>query len=450
MYSFNTCHTHRKGTALLLAIIALGILASFALSISYVSMQEVNKSMNYRHNAQAVLNAQSGLDYMIYTLQNCTIARAGNQLRQMENIATAITDRATCTASYDEWGVYISSFDQTSGGTFECALLKDPVESKKYKLYAKGEFQDAPHMVSVDCFIQASTLFDCAGFGDAGVELDSGAVTDSYDSSLGTWASQATNSHDGISYAQADGSLGSNQDILVGGGAAVFGSATPGPEGTLTNNGYVDGSTNNSSSLKELPPIEIPEPEWYHGTVKYEEDDVTINPGVHHYDSFYAEECTVTMIGPCSLVADSFELDADVQLVIDDTNGPVNIYGTGYFNLDRETDLGNPDNPSGLRIWVTTDTDDDRVIFDAEANTWATFYAPNADLNLDAEGAIFGSVIGRSIYMDRGFRLHYDEDLLNSGNNINFVFDQTGYAEYQNKYSMNMVFGSDYGNMEDD
>ncbi len=430
----------RKGVALLLAIIALGLLVSIGLSMSYVSMSEVQKSTNYRHNAQAVLNAQSGLDYMIYTLQNTEPLRANTQLQQMANIADAITNRATCSVTYDEWGLYVSSFDQTAGGSFECALLKDPVEEKKYTLYAKGEFQGAPHMVSVDCYIQAATLFDCGGFGDAGVELDSGAVTDSYNSSLGTYASQAVNTHDGFTFANTDGSLGSNQDILVGAGAVVFGSATPGPAGTITNNGYVSGSTDNANETMEMETIEIPTPDWYHGSLNHE-GDLAIGPGVHHYDSFYVEGGEITITGPAAIIADSFEIDADVQITIDDANGPVDIYGTGYFNLDRETDLGNPDAPHNLRIWITTDTDDHAVIIDAEANTWGTIYAPNADLNLDASGAIFGSVIGRSIYMDRGFRLHYDEDLLNHGKNILFVFDQSGYTEYQNKYSMFNVFG---------
>ena len=66
-------------------------------------------------------------------------------------------------------------------------------------------------------------------FGDESMLMDSNAMVDSYDSSLGTYASQATNGTDPDHYAGESGNVGSNGNIDLLANTVVHGNATPGP-----------------------------------------------------------------------------------------------------------------------------------------------------------------------------------------------------------------------------
>jgi len=76
--------------------------------------------------------------------------------------------------------------------------------------------------------------------------------TDAYDSRLGSYASQATNTDALGPYAKGGGGLGANGDISVSGGT-VRGDAIPGVGGTTTVGGVVTGSTKPRSEPLTLP-----------------------------------------------------------------------------------------------------------------------------------------------------------------------------------------------------
>ncbi len=85
----------KDGYALLLAVIALGILVSLSLAASYVSLQEVRKTGNFTRDTQALWNAQSGLAFMSYTLQNIEPARAGDPFLHTAPATSTSTGRPT-------------------------------------------------------------------------------------------------------------------------------------------------------------------------------------------------------------------------------------------------------------------------------------------------------------------------------------------------------------------
>src|SRR4029079_14943892 len=96
----------------------------------------------------------------------------------------------------------------------------------------------------------------------------SNVFVDSYRSTLGSYASQATNTWTatGQAYARANGNLGSNGDIDIKNGI-VFGSATPGPTSTVTIGGAtVTGATTPAAAALDIPSQTFTAPKTSTGT----------------------------------------------------------------------------------------------------------------------------------------------------------------------------------------
>src|SRR4030095_2062290 len=74
-------------------------------------------------------------------------------------------------------------------------------------------------------------MWTWALYGRESANLDSSVRVDSYDSTLGSYASQVVGS--GLTaHALEEGALGSNGDIFIGPATNVWGDATPGPRHT--------------------------------------------------------------------------------------------------------------------------------------------------------------------------------------------------------------------------
>jgi hypothetical protein len=135
----------------------------------------------------------------------------------------------------------------------------------------------------------------------------------------------------------------------------------------------------------------------------------------------------LTIKGPATLVVDHFNTNSNSGVVVDNSAGPVTIYGTGYFRLDSNSTVSSVSKkPSDIQIYITTNNYTEvgssatvdtlkPVKIGSNAALYATVYAPNAFVTLDSNGGFFGSIIAKLISMDSNFGIHFDEDLLNMG-----------------------------------
>lgn len=254
-------------------------------------------------------------------------------------------------------------------------------------------------------------------FGDDGLQMDSNARVDSYDSSLGDYDSQVTgNGND--AHAGESGSVGSNQDVTLDSNTAVYGDASPGPAGvaTVTGNAVVTGSTAPSVSEFELPTLEIPpvgsSGDW---TLSGSSSD-SFPAGEHGFDAFRLESsATLTLVGPAVLVCDSFVMDSNSEIIVDATNGPVEIYVRDDFLLNSNALISSLTNiPADVRISLESDNiiDLDDVDFDSNSKLYGVLFAPNAHVMINSNFELFGSLVARQVSLDSNSQIHFDEALL--------------------------------------
>ncbi|MBI5766295.1 MAG: hypothetical protein HZA93_00755 [Verrucomicrobia bacterium] len=91
------------------------------------------------------------------------------------------------------------------------------------------------------------------------------------------------------------------------------------------------------------------------------------------------------------------------------TQGNISLAGNGVLN----TNLA----PSSLQIWGTRSTTGQTVSIAGNGALKAIVYAPNANVTINGNGDVMGSVVGNNITVTGNASFHYDESLANWGGN---------------------------------
>lgn len=303
-------------------------------------------------------------------------------------------------------------------------ITANDLGSNMTSLTATGRDNKAVSRVEVIVRPTQVQLYKWAAFGDEGMEMASNAFVDSYDSSLGTYADQAVNGSGADTYALQNGNVGSNLDVTLKQNANVNGDAVPGPTGTATilGSATVSGSTTPAPNESDMPPLEVPDlPSLGDLTVS---SDTTLASGTYHYDHLSVSASkTLKVFGPATLVFDYMELRSNANLIVDATDGPVEVYVRKDFILNSNTLVASTRyDPSDVSIYlesdnvidpnVDVDLNPDIVSLDSNAQLYGTLYAPNARIEINSNFELFGSLVARSTLLDSNARLHFDEALL--------------------------------------
>ncbi|MCP3920533.1 MAG: hypothetical protein GY711_33825 [bacterium] len=260
-------------------------------------------------------------------------------------------------------------------------------------------------------------------FGDEGMILDSNAMVDSYDSSSGDYASQATNGSGNSTHAGSDGHVGSNGNVHLRQNSSVYGDATPGPTSTVTvdGNAQVTGSTAPASQPMPMPPIDVPVIPTSGDLTVAGQSAHQLPAGEHRFERLNLEPgSTLTIVGPATVVVAAADLDQNSQLLIDGTAGDVEIYVENDFILGSNT-LVSPisHNPSELSLYLEAnnvadplqDIDLDEVDLLSNAKLYGTIYAPNARIDVNSNFELFGAIAARALVLDSNSKVHFDESL---------------------------------------
>ena len=176
-----------------------------------------------------------------------------------------------------------------------------------------AQAQLGPATSTVEAVVQEATvsIWAYGAFGDEYVTMDSNAMVDSYDASLGSYASQEVNGSGNSTYASANGNVGSNDFITIRQNSTIHGAATPGPNSSTTviGNASVSGSTAPSTTTVEMPPL-TPPALTFTGPLSVPGGDTVVLPaGDHAYDSLLVGTgATLQVTGPATLYVGSAEL----------------------------------------------------------------------------------------------------------------------------------------------
>ena len=379
----------RRGSSLIFVVMVLAAVAMLSLSLVSVMNSSQRELQGSRENLSALYVSEAGLSAALRDLAEGGFGDLGSQNEPIE---------------YGSSSFYV-----------EVGNLGDE------RLQLRSVGRDDRSEVGVELVVRRvpDGFFQWAAFGDESLHLDSNSRTDSYDSDAGTYASQASGAGNDY-HANENGDVGSNENVTMDSNIAVWGDAVPGPSGTVSGSqlANITGSTTPAPAATELPPINVPVipllgPGGFNTT--------TLSSGEYHYSTFQVHNNqTLTIVGPASIVCDNFILKSDSQIRVDATNGPVRFYVMNDFIMNSNSRVYSLTyKPLDVAFSLLSDNiidpdvsvDLDDVEFESNSKIFGTLYAPNAEVVIDSNFELFGSLVSRRVNLDSNCRLHYDEAL---------------------------------------
>ena len=382
----------QRGAALVMIVFAVVGLAALSAGLMYVGLGRAKEQRGEQEKIHADYVCQAGLSQAMYQLQ-----------RGLP-------------------GDVASQNNPSVWGTSQFYVQETHVTPTVIRLTAVG--MDDRDGASQELTVREvpNTIWQYGAFGREFLHMDSNARVDSYNSTLGTYASQAVNGSGSNTYALSNGDIGSNGDIALDQNATVWGDALAGPSHmtTILGNAAVTGSTIPASQQVQLPAINVPSyPSVGNWTVN---SDTTLGAGNYHYgDLRIGTGRTLTFTGPSNVVCSNMWLRSNAAIVVNATNGPVNFYVIDDFILESNAQIHSTTyHPIDVRINLLSDNVINPEVnveideFDLNSNTavYGTILAPTAAVTINSNFQMYGSLMARSLDVDSNARFHFDEALI--------------------------------------
>jgi hypothetical protein len=250
-------------------------------------------------------------------------------------------------------------------------------------------------------------------FSNKAMQLSQGVTIDSYDSTLGTYASQATHSYGGTTYAGSEGTAAaSNGTIQLHDLVKVFGDVHCGPNLTpsISGSAYVSGDKTPSSTTIPLKAIPVPVLASSGVYSVANSATKTINPGKYHFTNLTQGKFSkLKIVGPATVVLDGYTTGASATLQLDCSGGPITIYDTGVWSVDKNYVVGpiagtELDAAFLISSFGTVD-------FDQGSKLQVGFYAPNATIHVNQGAEVWGGLVADQINVDQTTKFHFDVNL---------------------------------------
>ena len=240
--------------------------------------------------------------------------------------------------------------------------------------------------------------------------LSNEVLADSYDSDLGTYASQVPVGSD---HAGNNAFIASNGDIVVEQHSTIYGDVRPGASGTVTLvSATVSGSTAPVAEPFVMEPVVAPV--LPAGTpLALGSTSTAIPPGEHRFESLsIGSKGVLSIPGPATIV-----IDGDVQIgsgvVVEvGTKGPVEIYVGGDMRMGTKSSFVTPSmDPNNVALFLTGE--DAKAELKSHTGFYGIVYGPDASIELDNGFEMFGSLAARHYFAaNNKLKLHFDEALM--------------------------------------
>lgn len=421
---------NKKGVVLVFILMA----AVFGGIIAYSFF--ITSSTSYRHESlrgcdtQAMKTTDSGINYALYKLN--------------EGFSLDIGFSITLTGTDNK-------------GDFSVTLTR--IDEELYKANSTGTYiagpQTCSHQIEAYIIKRIKSIFTYGLFSDRDLTFVGNPLVDSYNSDNGPYSGQATNvdPEHGVTYANANGDIGTNKNITLTGNTLIYGDASYGPGGTIFygTGSYIAGTTSQLEEKLVLPSFDFPPapPENNNDLIppqiyNPQQQKIKITQGSHTLPSgtYYVKD--LDMSGNSSklrisdnstlYITNSLSMVGGSQLIIGDNvtivvvgktaisgnaqitvNGMTTFYGGGDFSITGNGFVNTMQKPDQLQIYLSTNstTTQDKVTFSGNADYYGTLYAPYAYVHIGGNAATYGSIIGGEIKYNGNASFHYDEDLAN-------------------------------------
>ena len=258
--------------------------------------------------------------------------------------------------------------------------------------------------------------FDYGAFASCNIKMSGGGVTNSYDSSIGSYAvsqsTPASNGNLGENCSSADSIVLTGSTTDVNGDIAVGPGGTPGSVISTSGGAQYSTSSTLSSSLT-LTSVTVPPTGSNLGDLSCSTNCSPISNNTYH-DVKVTSGATLTL-NASTYVMDSLSLSGNSFISVG--SAPIIVYLTCINTTNNALDL------SGGTVANSTQKSTDLVFM--LASTCATakisggtsasyaIYAPDTDVTITGGGAIYGAVVAKSVTNTGGSSIYYDKALKN-------------------------------------
>ncbi|MCP3914748.1 MAG: hypothetical protein GY711_04210 [bacterium] len=223
----------------------------------------------------------------------------------------------------------------------------------------------------------------------------------------------------GIDHTLNGALIGSNGSIALTGTGAdapeVFGDVVPGAGGQVVTYGdaVVTGDTTARTETVDLPAVEVPAVDMLGPVVHDSAIPMVVSPSTIGYASItVATDAELIVRGPCKLVVGMLELEPGADILLDTTDGEVQLYVTGGMNLAPGSALRTSgEQPEDISIQVgeiAAPVGDAPVKLESTAQFHGTIYAPNTAVRVGSAFEVFGGMVAKSLELAPGVKLHFD------------------------------------------
>jgi len=456
-----------RGVALIISLLVLLVLSALGASVIFATQTEIWSTANYRLLVQARYIAEAGAERAANWIMYTYTAPASFSSFDMAKNPVAYNGRPVLLSAMD--GVSANYPDSTVQSAFDSALRNRPLPGmgvnatygvtakllrmqvisaafsgspqtlQTWEITSQGNIagvRNAQFQVVLRIERTGRPLLNYGAFatatGCATLILSGGGVSDSFDSSQGSYAATHQNSN---------GNIGSNGNISLsgGGGVLVYGTAETPNTGTGTCNTSspnaitLGGGATVSGGLVQLPqsvvypPPSAPSPAPPTTSQNIRNNCATIAgcttdngssgpfhlaPGSYGNASLGGGKILHLQAGTYNF--NSLSLSGGSILTVD--SGPVMIHlaGAGLSSSTAALDfsgggIANPSQtPSDLQILYGGSNP---VKFSGGSDAYAILYTPGAPVTIGGGGDLYGAVVGSTINNSGGTSIHYDRSL---------------------------------------
>ena len=366
---------NNRGSALLISLAVMAMLALVALMAVHRSQTDFELSYNQLHEEQAFYVAEAGMQEALVAINADNDWRAGFARVGFGNGVYSVTliDSSIDTTLFDT--VIIRSTGLVDGGT------------------ARVELETAP---------EYKHPFKFGMFGDAGITLDKNTCTDSYNSDSGSYAETVLDSMGDIG---SNGTITSSKDVNFGGNISV---ATDGGISLGVNN-TVTGDTTSTADSVDLDIIPDSEYDWardnsdaltgisgsgysyIHGQrdlIAGADANIVLASGVYYFNNITLGQRSTLSLAP---------------------GAEVTLYVNGDIILNQASTVNDGGVPPDLMIYSRGSS----LQFDQDNIFYGVFYGPDAHIQYDQTTEAYGALVGNTLQLDEGACFHYDRTLAN-------------------------------------
>jgi len=277
------------------------------------------------------------------------------------------------------------------------------VELKSTGMYGTGRAT-----LGIFCEQSGLRVASLGFFTEDDLRLNPDVRLDSYDSSRGSYADQLN------TRLNNQGTIGSNGDISIASGDAVFGDVIYGPTGKLStaNGAIITGGTSARNDVEVLPPVDVPSITLEKPLSYTSGTPMVVPPGDVGYESIsIGKDTKLILKGPMNLLTGSFKLAGGAELVFDTTDGPIQMFVTDGLDFSTSSLVTTTTQVTSDTIIYVSAPEGKTVNFGAKSQFYGFIYAPEAEVHISAQYELYGGLAVKSLQLAAQGKMHYDLSL---------------------------------------